>query len=47
MIEFMFLKELMLIKQVCQKDVMLVTTGISRIIILSFNQMSEIDVMTY
>ena len=43
----MFLKELMLIKQAHQKNVIFVTIGISEIIILSFNQMSAIVVMIY
>ena len=44
MIEFTFLKELMLIRQVHQKSVMLFSIGISWIILLSFNQMSVADV---
>ena len=36
----------MLIKQIHQNSVMLVTVGISGIIVLSFNQMSTIDVVT-
>ena len=48
MIEFMFLKELMLIEQMHQKSVMFVTISIFfLIIVLSFNQMSLIDVMIY
>ena len=43
----MFLNELMLIKQVHQKYVKFVTIGISYVIVLSFNQMSAIDVMIY
>ena len=46
-IELMFLKDLMLIKQEHQKSVIFVTTGISQIAVLSFNQMSRIDVMIY
>ena len=46
-IELTFLKELMLIKQVHQKSMIFVTFGISEIIVLSFNQMSVIDVMIY
>ena len=45
LIELTFLKELTLIKPVHQKSVMLVTIGISLIIILSFNQMSAIDII--
>ena len=41
------LKELMLIKQVHQKSVMIVATDIPLIIALSFNQMSAMDVMIY
>ena len=47
MIELTFLKELMLIKQVHQKSVILVTIDISWIKVLSFNQMSAIYVMIY
>ena len=43
----MFLKELMLIKQVHQKSVIFVTIGIFEITLLSFNQISAIDVMIY
>ena len=43
----MFLKESMLIKQAHQKSVMFLTIGISPIIVLSFNQISVIDVMVY
>ena len=46
-LELTFLKELMLIKQVHQKSVIFVTIGIFKVIVLSFNQMSAIDVMTY
>ena len=44
MIELPFLKKLMLIKQVHQKNVIFVTIAISWIIVLNFNQMSVIDV---
>ena len=47
MIKLTFLKELMFIKQAHQNSVMFVTIGISEIIVLSFNQMSAIDVMIY
>ena len=47
MIELKFLKELILIKQVDQKSVIFVTIGISKILVLSFNQMSVIDLMIY
>ena len=47
MIELMFLKELMLIKPVHQKSVIFVTICISSIVVLSFNQMSAIDLMIY
>ena len=47
MIELRFLKELILIKQVDQKSVIFVTIGISKILVLSFNQMSVIDLMIY
>ena len=47
MIELTFLKELMLIKQVHQNRVMFVTIGIFKILVLSFNQVSVIDVMIY
>ena len=47
MIELTFLKELMLIKQVLQNRVMFVTIGIFKILVLSFNQVSVIDVMIY
>ena len=47
MIELMFLKELMLIKQVHQNNVMFVTIGIFLTVILSFNQMSGIYGMIY
>ena len=45
LIELTFLKELTLIKPVHQKSVMLVTIDISIITILSFNQMSAIDII--
>ena len=41
------LKELMLIKQVHQKSVIFANIGFSEIIVLSFNQMSAINVMIY
>ena len=44
MIELPFLKKLMLIKQVHQKNVIFATIAISWIIVLNFNQMSVIDV---
>ena len=44
MIELSFLKKLMLIKQVHQKNVIFVTIAISWIIVLNFNQISVIDV---
>ena len=44
MIELPFLKKLMLIKQVHQKNVIFVTIAISWIIVLNFNQMSVIDI---
>ena len=47
MIELMFLKELMLIKQGHQRSVIFVTIGISEIIVLSFNQMPGINVVIY
>ena len=43
--KLIFLKESMLIKQAHQKSVMFLTIGISPIIVLSFNQISAIDVM--
>ena len=45
MTELTFLKELMLIKQVYQK--IFITIGMSEIIVLTFNQMSAIEVMIY
>ena len=39
--------ELMLIKQVRQESVMVVSIGISYISVLSFNQMSAKDIMVY
>ena len=45
MTELTFLKELMLIKQVHQK--IFTTIGMSEIIVLTFNQMSAIEVMIY
>ena len=47
MIESMFLKELILIKQVHYKSVVFVTTGIFGIKVLSFNQISAMGVMIY
>ena len=47
MIKLAFVKELMLIKQAHQKSVMFVTIGISKIMVLSFNQMPAIHVMIY
>ena len=47
MIQLMFLKELNLTKLVHQTIVMFVTIGIFKIIILSLNQMSAIDIMIY
>ena len=46
-IEFTLLKELMLIKQVYQKGVIFVTTGIFQISVLSFNQMSAVGAMIF
>ena len=43
----MFLKELLLIKQVHQRSVVFVTIGISYIIVLSLSKMSAIDVIIY
>ena len=45
MMEFTFLEELMLIKQVYQKSMMFVTSVFFLIIVLSFNQMPAIEVM--
>ena len=45
--EAMFLKELMLTKQMDQESVIFVTIGISSLSVLSFNQMSAIDIMIY
>ena len=44
-IELTFLKELM--KQVHQKSVLFITIGMSKIKVLSFNQMSARDAMIY
>ena len=44
MIELTFLKKLILIKQVHQKSTIFVMIGI---IVLSFNQMTAIDVIAY
>ena len=46
-IEFTFLEEMMLIKQVHQKSVIFVTIGIFKINILSFNGVSPIDAIIY
>ena len=46
-IEMTFVKELILIKQGHQNSVIFVNIGISSIIVLSFNQMSAIDVTIY
>ena len=43
----MFLKELILIKQVHQRSVIFATIGISYVIVLSLNQMSAVDAMIY
>ena len=43
----MFLKELMLIRQVNQKSVIFVTISILYIKALRFNQMSAMDAMIY
>ena len=40
-------EEFVLIEQVHQKIVIFVTIGISQTIVLSFNQISAIDVMIY
>ena len=45
--ELTFLQELMLIKQDASKECDIFTIGISEIIVLSFNQMSAIDVIIY
>ena len=45
MTELTFLKELILIKQVYQKNVIFVTIGISCIIVLSSSQVYPMDVM--
>ena len=47
MIELTFRKELMVIKQMHQKSVIFVTTGVFQNIVLSFNQMSVSGVMIY
>ena len=44
-IELTFLKELMLTKQLNQKNAIFVTVGISEIKVLISNQMSAIDAM--
>ena len=43
-IELSFLKEFILIKQVHQKSVIFITIGISYIMVLSFNQMSQMGI---
>ena len=45
MIELMLLKELMLIKKMRQKSVIFTTIDIFQVIVLSFNQMTAVDVM--
>ena len=45
MIELMLLKELMLIKKMRQKSVIFITIDIFQVIVLSFNQMTAVDVM--
>ena len=47
MIEFTFLKELVLIRQANQKSAIFVTTGIFQRKALSFQHMYEIDAMIY
>ena len=47
MIELNFLKELTLIKQVHQENVIWVTNGIFQIKALSFNSISATDVMAF
>ena len=47
MIEFMFLKALMLTRQANQKSVIFATIDIFYIKVLSFNQISAIDAMIY
>ena len=47
MIEFTFLKELVLIKLVCQKSVIFAITAIFETKGLGFNHMYAIDVMIY
>ena len=47
LIELTLLEELISLKQAQQKSVIFVTIGIFKIIVLSFNQMSDIDVMIY
>ena len=46
-IELTFLKELMLIKQVHEKSVILVTIDISQSIVLRFNQICATEVTIY
>ena len=45
MTELTFLKELMFIKQVYQKSAIFVAIGISKIRVLTFKQMSVVDVI--
>ena len=47
MIELTFLKKLIIIKQVYQKNVIFITIGIFYTKYLSFNSMSDTDVTTY
>ena len=47
MIELTFLKGMMLIKKVHQQSVVFVAIGISQNSVVSFNQISAIDVMLY
>ena len=47
MIELTFLKELIFNKRSTSKSVIIVTIGISYVIVLSFGQMSAIDVVIY
>ena len=45
--ELMFQKELMLIKQVCEKNVSFVTTGFLKILNLNLKSIFVMDVMIY
>ena len=45
MTELIFQKGLMLIKQVCQKNVIFVTIGILKILVLNMNLIFVMDVM--